>query len=157
MAGGYNVEVTPTPSPNLSFRSPIELSPLAPAIPIDNLTSGRLSFPPGIRLSPTKSRGRERESSPVKKSQQPRDAVDLSHEFHHLTLTEESPSKKVIRRPTWGLSKPLPDVPHKREASGGSQSLSRSTSNVAEKFKSVVQSRLIKRRGDSRNERTTSM
>lgn len=153
LSGGYGIRATPAPSPQLSPRSPTELSPSAPAVPRDAIRSNRLSYPPGIRLSPTKSRSREQ--SPVKKNQRPRDTVDLSHEFHQITLADEISSKSVIRRPIWGLSKPLPDVPDKRESAVGVHALSRSTSNVAETLKGIVQNRL-KRRTDSRDERSTS-
>lgn len=153
LSGGRDVKANPAPSPHLSATSPFELSPPAPAVPKEALSSNRLSYPPGIRLSPTKSRSRE--YSPVKKKQRPRDAVKLSNEFHRVTLTNESPSKSIIRRPTWGLSKPPPDVPDKRESAVGAHALSRSTSNVTETLKGIVQNRL-KRRSDSRDERSTT-
>lgn len=148
------------PSPDLSPRSEIHRSPPAPAVPQENLSTGRLSYPPGIRLSPTKSRVRE--GSPVKKSRAPsppRDAVDLSDLSHHfkvLELTDEDPTKSSPSRsrPAWVFSKPLPDVPSKRD-SGHGRSISRSTSNVAETFKGFVQNRL-KRRVESRDETATS-
>lgn len=152
LASDYDVEETPVPSPCLSARSYIELSPPAPAVPRDTLSSHRLSYPPGTRLSPTKSRPRG--SSPVKKNRPPRDAVDLSLEFDELTLTGEETSKTVPGRPIWTLSKPLPDIPEKCESGGGGHSLTRSTSNVAGTLKGLVQNRL-KRRGDSRDEKTT--
>lgn len=153
LSGGRDFRTTPVPSPHLLPTSPCEVSPPTPAVPKDALSSNRLSYPPGIRLSPTKSRCRE--YSPVKKNQRPRDAVDLSNEFHHMMLTDESPRKSIVRRPTWGLSKPLPDVPDKRESAVGGHALSRSTSNVAETLKGIVQSRW-KRRSDSRDENSTS-
>lgn len=153
LSGGCDGKATPASSPYFSLRGPFELSPPAPAEPKDALSSSRLSYPPGIRLSPTK--WISRECSPVKKKQQPGDAGDLSNEFHHITLTDDSASKTVVRRPTWGLSKPLPDVPGQRESVVEGHTLSRSTSNIAETLKGIVQNRL-KRRSDSRDERSTS-